>query len=395
MNSQKFALCLKNNGKVKMVYNQHELASLDKEKYTAYLIQVGLFSSVFKGFKPDSKWLKPIKKIEVYYSIDRLMTGSFEYYNDTPEPESYISEYNTSHVIFTDIFDFIFFIVSLDKLASFNVLSNGGFGHATYLTGFHMIYEGCDGSKADFEVPKKLRKKGCIGGNGFAFPTLITALMQFFEDKDKIFRDPLFCGRKYAYISTNLQTWDYKPHSDRDLVTVPMVTIGCCTLVWSSIHTVLDTLKYNGKIDVMVYECIEEEDNLPFGPLTGDLIEYYSTQFFELYDDYSYNIITAADIIEMAVMLPYYIKTVRDLGSLSDDELVRETSKERSIIGQLKLCGKNIEDIPLKHIVYESELDGIEMDETLSMFVKSLILWIKDPNEIDIDGLTENDVLPF
>ena len=390
---EKEVICLKKNGKIQRVDNQIDLNALDKKKYEAYLIQVGLFSSVFKAIEPDSKWIRPIKRIHIVYTLDRLMEGSFDYYSDDETSDCTISEYDTKTIEFTDVIDFIFFVVSLEKIASFNVMSNGGFGHATYLAGFHMEYTPLNGNTVQFEVPRKMIDKDKMFGYGFSVPTLVKALMQFFDDDDQKFTNPKFFGRQYAYIAPDLKSWNYKSHSDEDLVTVPMVQIGCCTLINTSFYTILDTLKYKGRIDIQTYTCFEDEDNLPFGPLTADVISYYVTQYFELYDNYSYNIITAADTVEMAVMMPYYIKTVRDLGSLSKDEMTVILSEERNILAQMKIYQSNDDVIPLKHIIYEKELEELGTDEAVSMFVKTFILWVNKPELID--GIVEDDIIPF
>ena len=394
---EKEVICLKKNGKIKRVYNQGDLNSLDPNKYEAYLIQVGLFSSMFKAIEPGSKWIRPISRIQVTYSLDRLMEGSFGYYEEDLENlNCRISEYETKTLVFTDVLDFIFFIVSLDKMASFNVMGNGGFGHETYLTGFHMEYTPFNGRMTEFEVPRKLRDKDSVYGYGFGIPTLVKALMKFFEDDEQKFVNPKFFGRQYAYISPDLKTWNYKSMNDDDLVTVPMVLTGCCTFINTSFYTILDTLKYKGLLEIQTYCCSEDIDNLPAGPLTIDMISYYSGQYFEVYDSYKYNVITAADIVEAATMMPYYIKTIRDLGSLSVDEITVMSTEERDIIAQLKLYD-NFADIdksiPLKHIIYESELDGLETDEAMSLFVKAFILWMEHPKLID--GICEDDITPF
>jgi hypothetical protein len=223
--------------------------------------------------------------------------------------------------------------------------------------------------------------------------------MEFFGDDEKKFTNPDFYGRRYAYITPDLKQWNLKPSSTNDLVTIPMTQCGCCTLVVSYIFTILDTYKYMGKVDITTYTCVEEEHNLPFDvPITADLITTHY-EVFNTYDDYTYNLVTAADIIEMAAMLPYYIKTIRDYGQLSCDEMTQILTSEWSIIAQLKLWdnGKrkdgNFTYIPLKHIIYESELPELEMDESLSRFIKTLLLWIEEPKSVD--GIDEDDMMPF
>jgi hypothetical protein len=111
---------------------------------------------------PGSKWLRPIKRIHVWYALDRLMEGSFEYYNDNDEPietDCSINEYGSMELEFTDVLDFIYWVVSLEKTASLNIMGNGGFGHAVYMAGFHMLYQEIGKPEIEFDVPKKMIKK--------------------------------------------------------------------------------------------------------------------------------------------------------------------------------------------------------------------------------------------
>lgn len=393
-------ICIKDNGKVKLIENQFDLNALDRSKYLVYLYPTGIFSSVFKPINPKSGWTRPIKKAVVDYSMNLYMAGSFV--EDEYEEEC-LDDPISRHAEFDDVIGLVAFINSLEKLTSLNVIKNAGFDQAIFFEGFHMELTDVSGKTREFNMTQKKAKKhkDIFSKIGFGVPSLILELMDFMDDLNKYnFTNPYVFNQNYIFISDDLKEWkagNMAKYNKKDwFVTTPLVQIGACTLIRSDIMYFMNAMHYSGTVSIVTYAFTYDgdEDNLPFEcPITEELISENSGTFFELYDDRRYNLLTAADIIEASTMLPYYIKASRYIFDITEDAALRDGMK---FMSQIKLFpsmltpAREIDPPPLKYMIYEDDLDMLSTDQSVSDFIRSLLLWVEHP--VDVDGLAYLDL---
>ena len=392
-------ICIKKNGKVKLVDNQFDLNALERDKYLVYLYPTGVYSSVFKPINPQSGWTRPIKKARIIYSVNAYAGGSYQMGYD----EAIFDEGESRTVEFESSIELVAFINSLEKLTSINIIKDTAFEYAIFFDGFHMEITDINGNTREFDMTRKKAKKygDMFHKIGFGVPALTIELMDFLDDMGKNnFTKPYVFNQNYIYIRKDFKEWKKGDMSNTDkmdwLVTVPLIQVGACTLVRSDIMFFMSAMHYSGKLELMTYSLSrhEEEDNLPFEcPLTADLISENIGVFFEVYEDRSYNLLTASDIIEAATMAPYYIKSSRylyDLRVNGDDEFYEDMGDVNNLI-QIKLFPsmltppREVDPPPLKYMIYESEIEELDLDQSLGDFVKTLLLWVDHP--VSVDGL--------
>lgn len=384
-------ICIKKNGKVKLVTNQFDLNALKRDDYDTYLYPVGIFGHVYKPINPQSGWAKPIKKIRVAYSLNMYMSGSFlvdEEYNEA------VREFGVPKVAeFNDIISFVAFVVSMEKLASINVLKGSAFSKAVFMDLFEMEYIDIQGNKRTFRMTKKMAKShnDVFYKMGFSVPNLVLELMDFFDDYKKVnFTHPALFNQQAIFVDKAFKRWYVggKEHRDASdfLASVPLVQTGTITFVRSDVMHFLSMMHYEGKLSIISYQPSNARDITPLDtPVTVEVVEEYSGTFYELYDMTTFALLTAADFIEAAVMMPYYIQAFGQLGEIT----LMETEGGMDYMSQITLFpsvltpAREVDPPPLKYMVYEEELMELDPDQSLRDFIKTLMLWVDKPTSVD------------
>ena len=395
-------ICIKKNGKVKLVMNQFDLNNLKRDDYDTYLYPVGMFSHVYKPINPQSGWTKPIKSIKVAYSLNMNMSGSFlvdNIYNES------VQELGVPKVAeFNDIISFVAFVVSMEKLASINVLKGSAFEKAVFMDLFEMEYIDIRGNKRTFKMTKKMAKShnDAFYKMGFTVANLVLELMEFFDDYKKVnFVHPALFNQQSIFVDKAFKRWYVGSKENRDasdfLATVPLIQTGTITFVRSDIMHFLSIMHYEGKLSIISYQSSDARDITPLDtPLTVEVVEEYSGAFYELYDMTTFPLLTASDFIEAAVMMPYYIQAFGQLGEIT----MMETEDGMDYMSQITLFpsvltpARKVRTPPLKYMVYEEELTELEPDQSLRDFIKTLMIWVDKPTSVDgIDRY--DDGIPF
>jgi hypothetical protein len=273
-------------------------------------------------------------------------------------------------------------------------------GSCVLMAYFEMEYTSLDGETTKF----KLKKKHCkythdiFKGYGFSITTLFRALDEFMGHditKRAVFNN-ISTLSKDIYLSPDLKRWDYKKHTDW-LVSVSLLVCCCVTFIRADIIKYLDKMSYLGAFAVTEYDLTVSEDVLPFDtPITVDVVQMYSPQYFDIYDSNEMQLTSTNDIINSVMCAPTILKTymdIRDLTGLPDCAI------DHTII-QIKLYPYNemtINDdgaLPFKYIVYDTDLSVLQCDQVFKDFMDEFKFWINDPYAYNIDNIMD-DGLPF
>lgn len=402
-------ICLKRNGKVKLVDNQFDLNVLSRKDYTAYLFPTGIYTSCYKPINPKSGWTKPVKKITITYTLASFMSGSFIIDDNDDDTDESIQEGKTNRMEFDSILQLVAFIHSLEKMAASNVLKMDAFERTLFIENFYMLITDINGNIREFKMTKKMAKKqnDFFSSMGFTVPTLIKALEEFMDDNDKKFKfsNPFLTGKfgMRIFISNDFKKWStggIKDAKQSDwLASVSLVLSGGCTFVRSDVMHYMSIMHYGGLVTLASYIPIEDEDNLPFEcPVTADLVDEYSGKFFDMYDHMTYHLLTASDFIEAAAMGPYYLRTIKKFDELKQKEF--PYIEEMKYLYQVSLFPtsltpgfREVDPPPLKFMLSENELDILDLDQSISDFIKALFLWVDDPKSLD--GIDDYADVPF
>lgn len=379
-------ICLKNDGTVKFIGDQFELNKLNPDDYASYWFPVDDDSSIYKKFNPHSKFVTPIRKVVVEYSLV-LYSDHHPCWDDDMEEEMYDTGFYNSHRVirneFDDVRDFIKFIQSINNLSAFNTQFSvseytDGYNEVSRpivcIGGFIMHYTEL-GDKAPREF--KLKKKHCklthdvMKDNGcFMLPTLLAAITKFFDETFE-FNSTI---NSNVYINRDLTLWDTKKHKEW-LKPYYLLPRNVYVFLNEQVIDMISAFDMIGRVTLCEYNLMVSEDILPEEPITVELVEDYN-QCFDMYDAHQYVTSNVCEIIELLFVSLNVINTasmIRDLNPTT-----RDLWEKSMIQFQVRYDGRYSTG-DLKFIVYNSDVIESNPNEIFGDFMKTWFLEIDKP----------------
>ena len=385
-------ICLKNDGKVKLVKDQYELNKLNPDEYSSYWFPVDDEGLIYKELDPHSKYAHPIKKVVVEYSLV-LYSDYHPCWDDDMGDEFYdMGIYNSKKVIkveFNDVIDFIKFIQSINNLAAFNLqFSLNGYANGYYevsrpivcIGGFIMQYTGFgDTEPREFKLKKKHRKltKDVMVESGcFMLPTLLAALDEFFEYPFAELSNDRYIRQDKIFINKKMTSWDTQRH-DKWLQSFHLLVRGVFTFINEGVVRLLERIDETiaSKVTLCEYNLMVSEDILPEEPVSVDMIYDYD-QFFDMYDAHAYVSNSIHEVVEFVLESLSIINTasmIRDLNPTTN------MLWDKSVL-EIKLhCDVGFSKAEVKYRVYDFDVTDSNANEVFNNFMTTFLYEINKP----------------
>jgi hypothetical protein len=310
-------LGIKKNGKVKIIPQ----SNIDKyfkeyEKYQAFLIPVGKYSTVYLPILLKSDKCAHITKVHVEYVItaycDRDIT-EVGYDSDMFESDSKLISEDIPVIKLLQL------VGSLSQIGSFNVCFRNKYPMyepVACVRSFKMTQYLEDGTKKNVKIKESDRREThdqvFTGNDPYMISTVTYAIMNSLDIKFGIQKERI-C------LSPKLDRWTSEFILDC-MYAVPLVTSGLITFINSSIVKLLDSenreLHTRGRIRVCTYNPHVSEVNIPQEePLEIDTISN-DVEIFDCYNVDTYDILVHTDIIEACILAGSFIDTQKLLNDI-------------------------------------------------------------------------------
>lgn len=386
-------IALMDDGSITSINNQKGLSKLTSENCHSVWVPIDDSGIVYKKFEPDSLYLRPIKKVEINYTLT-LCDAMFnqidpcvypDYGFDSISPEACLcSSKKVVHLELENVVDFITFLQSIVNLTIFcyqfslEALGNGIAQCSSPLVcfgGFIMEYTPIDGEKINFTLKKKHAKMAEDPFRGLDVYNLATLFVGLTTKFRTDFReDPDF--KEKIFFSKKLTSWDMKSHNSW-LATYRLPMRGVYAIINEKVKALFDRIqkRYTAyRITKCEYNLMVSEDILPEEPMwIENMVD--NLNYYDVYDVHKY---VTQELDELVEMVIYSIDIIRTSEMLMNLNPVTAKCWEKETI-EFELNDMPDDDSPdIKFSVYKSDCIDSNPNDIFAIFVKTILLRIEE-----------------